>query len=104
MSAESSRPILCPTDFSAEAGHALRWGGELAIRLSRPLVALYADRFLPPPHFTARQIDTLVEELENIKFNKQVEDFELARLWMARNDARNYALLGDPAARLPYKK
>jgi len=64
MSAESTRPILCPTDFSAEAGHALRWGGELAIRLSRPLVALYADRFLPPPHFTARQIDTLVEELD----------------------------------------
>ncbi|HOT01897.1 MAG TPA: universal stress protein [Acidobacteriota bacterium] len=64
MSADSARPILCPTDFSAEAGHALRWGGELALRLSRPLVALYADRFLPPPHFTARQIDILVEELD----------------------------------------
>jgi len=64
MSAEFDRPILCPTDFSAEAGHALRWGGELALRLSRPLVALYADRFLPPPHFTAQQIDTLVEELD----------------------------------------
>jgi hypothetical protein len=45
---------------------------------------------------------TLTEELENIKFGKQVDDFELARLWMARNDARNYALLGDPAARLPF--
>ena len=44
----------------------------------------------------------LVEELENIKFGKTVEPLELARLWMARNDARNYAVLGDPAARLPY--
>lgn len=44
----------------------------------------------------------LTQELENIRFNKQVEPLDLARLWMARNDARNYALLGDPAARLPY--
>lgn len=44
----------------------------------------------------------LTEELENIKFGKIVEPLELAKLWMARNDARNYALLGDPAARLPY--
>jgi hypothetical protein len=44
----------------------------------------------------------LTEELENIKFGKIVDDLELSRLWMARNDARNYALLGDPAARLPF--
>jgi nucleotide-binding universal stress UspA family protein len=64
MHAESAGPILCPTDFSSEAAFALRWGGELALRLNRSLVALYADRFLPPPHFTARQIDALVEELD----------------------------------------
>jgi hypothetical protein len=45
---------------------------------------------------------TLTEELENIKFGKQVPPAELARLWMARNDARNYALLGDPAVKLPF--
>jgi hypothetical protein len=45
---------------------------------------------------------TLTAELEDIKFGKQVDPFDLALLWMARNDARNYALLGDPAARLPY--
>jgi hypothetical protein len=44
----------------------------------------------------------LTEELENIRFGKRVEDLDLAVLWMARNDARNYALLGDPAARLPF--
>ncbi len=43
---------------------------------------------------------TLAEELENIKFGKQPDPAELSRLWMARNDARNYLLLGDPAARL----
>lgn len=43
---------------------------------------------------------TLAEELESIKFGKQPEPRELSTLWMARNDARNYMLLGDPAARL----
>ncbi|WP_298820944.1 C1 family peptidase [Chloroflexus sp.] len=43
---------------------------------------------------------TLAEELENIKFGKQPDPRELSTLWMARNDARNYMLLGDPAARL----
>lgn len=45
---------------------------------------------------------TLTEELENMKFGKKVPPAELARLWMARNDARNYALLGDPAVKLPF--
>ncbi|MCS6880934.1 MAG: C1 family peptidase [Oscillochloridaceae bacterium] len=44
----------------------------------------------------------LTEELENIRFGKIVDPLELAQLWVARNDARNYALLGDPAARLPW--
>jgi hypothetical protein len=45
----------------------------------------------------------LVEELENIKFGKQVNPSELATLWAARNDARVYALFGDPAAMPPWK-
>jgi hypothetical protein len=49
----------------------------------------------------ARAVE-LITELENISFGKQVRDSELATLWMARNDARNYALLGDPAAKLPF--
>lgn len=42
------------------------------------------------------------DELENIRFGKRIESLQLSRLWMARNDARNYALLGDPAVRLPF--
>ena len=49
----------------------------------------------------ARAVE-LVTELENISFGKQVRDIDLATLWMARNDARNYALMGDPAVRLPF--
>ena len=45
----------------------------------------------------------LTSELEEVMFGKRVDPLDLARLWVARNDARNYALLGDPAARLPYQ-
>ncbi|MFV9505759.1 MAG: C1 family peptidase [Oscillochloridaceae bacterium umkhey_bin13] len=45
---------------------------------------------------------TLAKEIEDIEFNKKVPPLDLARLWMAFSDARNYALIGDPAARLPY--
>ncbi len=44
----------------------------------------------------------LAQELEQINFGRRIDPFNLTRLWIARNDARNYALLGDPAARLPY--
>lgn len=63
MSPQTTPVILCPTDFSEPAAHAMRWAGDLARRLGARLVALYADRFLPPPHFTSGQIDSLLEEL-----------------------------------------
>ncbi len=42
----------------------------------------------------------LAETLEKISFGATVPDAELAALWIQRNDARNYAVLGDPAVRL----
>jgi hypothetical protein len=46
---------------------------------------------------------TLADALEELSFMQgdEIPDpLHLARLWMARNDARNYALLGDPAVKL----
>ncbi|MCU0493562.1 MAG: peptidase C1, partial [Chloroflexaceae bacterium] len=44
----------------------------------------------------------LTEELEKTSFGKNVKTDGLAALWAARNDARNYALLGDPMVKLPF--
>jgi hypothetical protein len=46
----------------------------------------------------------LANQLENMSFGKQVSRSDLNALWVARNDARNYALLGDPAVRLPVEQ
>jgi hypothetical protein len=42
----------------------------------------------------------LVGMLEDIDFGAQVPDEELASTWIERNDAQNYAVVGDPAVRL----
>ncbi|MBP2326566.1 hypothetical protein JOF56_006951 [Kibdelosporangium banguiense] len=42
---------------------------------------------------------TLTVRLEELKERKNVDERELAWLWTASSDARNYVLLGDPAVR-----
>jgi len=44
----------------------------------------------------------LAEMLEQKGFGKEIADDEIAEAWIARNDARNYAVLGDPAVRLRF--
>ncbi|HEY0781833.1 MAG TPA: hypothetical protein VGE98_05200, partial [Thermoanaerobaculia bacterium] len=42
----------------------------------------------------------LAAEVENLGFGKKPDEKALAELWTAGHDARNYAILGDPAVRI----
>jgi hypothetical protein len=43
---------------------------------------------------------SLLEDLNEMSFGKKVPPLEIANMWGERNDARAYALIGDPAVRL----
>jgi nucleotide-binding universal stress UspA family protein len=58
------RRILSPTDFSELATRSLEYAVELARRTGAEIVVMYADPFLPPPHFTSDQMDDLVRNLD----------------------------------------
>jgi hypothetical protein len=41
----------------------------------------------------------LITELRDIEYGKKIPAWKLAGLWLELHDARNFVLLGDPAAR-----
>jgi len=48
---------------------------------------------------TASELTSLLHEIR--AYGRVVDDRELAQLWLATNDARNFLIVGDPAIRLP---
>jgi nucleotide-binding universal stress UspA family protein len=68
--------ILCPTDFSELATFALYYAKSMTACSGARLIVLYADPFLPPPHFTAQQVEELAKGLER---SKQAAREHLAR-------------------------
>lgn len=48
------------------------------------------------------ELSTLLSDaLEDARFGKAIDPLEMAGMWTANNDARGYAIVGDPAVRLP---
>jgi hypothetical protein len=49
----------------------------------------------------AEQAAMLNNKLEDISFGAAYDPYELADMWTSNNDARGYAIIGDPAVRVP---
>ncbi|HUC13540.1 MAG TPA: hypothetical protein VMS00_03720, partial [Acidimicrobiales bacterium] len=47
---------------------------------------------------TATELVSILQQMR--AFGRVVDDRELAQLWLATNDARNFVVVGDPAIRL----
>ncbi len=67
MSSLNFEKIAVPLDFSDLSDGALALASQIAERSGGELVVLYADPFLPPPHFTSSQIERLAEDLDHSK-------------------------------------
>lgn len=65
--------ILAPVDFSDLATYALRYAAAIAQRSGAQLTVLYADTFLPPPHFTYAQVTDIAATLEASKLQAKAE-------------------------------
>lgn len=128
---DKSRPIIAPYPFLAQLPQHLLRRGALAVlghidrawthSFSGPNVKSQTQVFEDVlggilggnrvgdalDQFNLRQgvlSSRLADEIFNMQFGKRIKPLDLAPLWIARNDARNYALLGDPAVRLPIEQ
>jgi hypothetical protein len=126
-----TRPLIAPFDLVAQLPQHLLRQGALAVlgHVDRAWTHSFSRRGVPAQsqafedllarilagkrmgfatdQFNLRQgviASILANELEQDDFGKYVDPRNLSSLWVARNDARNYALLGDPAVRLPIER
>jgi nucleotide-binding universal stress UspA family protein len=65
------KKILVPTDFSDLSGAALRTAALLAEASGAEVELLYADPFLPPPHFLSSQVTDMATMIESSKQHAQ---------------------------------
>ncbi len=98
----------------ATVGHVDRaWGCSFFCKKAGPQLTVFKDtlKLLMEGYPIGSAIDKfnvryaeissdLNAQLEEIKYGARVNHVELSKLWTANNDARNYAIIGDPAVRL----
>lgn len=63
MNAFAPEHILCPVDFSAQSGAAVRAAGVIARAFGSEVVVLHAQRLEAPAYFTVAQTQALRTQL-----------------------------------------
>ena len=95
-----NHPLDCP--WCDKAGECMLQDNSFDYGPGEPRHDL-AKRTYPVKDFSERYAalsTNLSGLLEEIGFGAQVTDDELSRTWTERNDAQNYAVVGDPGVRL----
>lgn len=87
-------------------GCSFQWRGQRQLEVFRSALMDLLDGYpvgAAMEYFNQRYAELsadLTSEIDDIRnFGRIPDDFELASLWTANNDARNYTIVGDPAVR-----